>query len=390
MAHDNTLPWVSAFARHHDDLLRFFIRKLGCRDLAADCAQETHVHLARMGSSVPVQNPRAFLFRVATNLAIDYLRKSRTRGTIFSIEPPPEDAPSAAPSVEDVIEAKQRVVRLEAAIKELSAKCRTALLLNGVTGRHTPHEAIGLLLSGTGLTYRLTEANTMTLERVPVPVQTPSGPNQGSSLAAENTGPRAQDGQKPVKISQVVVKEFREHDYAVDDASTATHIPAPIHDTPRSVEVVTRQVIDDQKVIRFADALRNVSGTFQSSTQGGQGGTFMIRGFASDLNVFKNGFRDDSTFSSRVQRDIINIERIEVVKGPPSYLFGRSDPGGVINQITLYYRKQEAFKRTTLLAAVNFTNLLDQRYFTGSQFVREIVYTGAPLTVIGSLKLEFF
>ncbi|MGD9727844.1 MAG: TonB-dependent siderophore receptor, partial [Nitrospiraceae bacterium] len=56
----------------------------------------------------------------------------------------------------------------------------------------------------------------------------------------------------------------------------------------------------------------------------------------------------------------------------------------------LYYRKQEAFKKTNLLAAVNFTNLLDQRYFTGAQNFREIVYTGAPLTVIGSLKLEFF
>jgi iron complex outermembrane receptor protein len=205
---------------------------------------------------------------------------------------------------------------------------------NGVTGRHTPEEAIGLLLSGTGLTYRLTEAGTMTLERAPVPVQTPSGSDPRSSLPADNAGSKAQDGTKPVKIPQVVVREFREHDYAVDDASTATRIPAPIQDTPRSVEVVTRQVIDDQKVIRFADALRNVSGTFQSSTQGGQGGTFMIRGFESDLNVFKNGFRDDSTFSSRVPRDIINIERIEVVKGPPSYLFGRSDPGGVINQIT--------------------------------------------------------
>ncbi len=60
----------------------------------------------------------------------------------------------------------------------------------------------------------------------------------------------------------------------------------------------------------------------------------MIRGFASELNVFKNGFRDDSTFSSRTQRDIINIESVEVVKGPPSYLYGRSDPGGVINQVT--------------------------------------------------------
>jgi iron complex outermembrane receptor protein len=216
----------------------------------------------------------------------------------------------------------------------VSSDMTEGLSTNGVTGRHTPEEAIGLLLAGTGLAYRLTEANTITLERPTIPVQGPSGQNKPSSRSLDNSDPSAQDGQRPVKVPQVIVKDIQEHDYAVDDASTATRIPAPIQDTPRSVEVITRQVIDDQKVIRFSDALRNVSGTFQSSTQGGQGGVFMIRGFASDLNVFKNGFRDDSTFSSRVQRDIINIDRIEVVKGPPSYLFGRSDPGGVINQIT--------------------------------------------------------
>ncbi|WHZ22178.1 MAG: Ferrichrome-iron receptor [Nitrospira sp.] len=204
---------------------------------------------------------------------------------------------------------------------------------NGVTGRHTPEEALGILLSGTGLSYRMTEARTLTLERAALPT-TPSIQTEVEPTPPDRAGTPARTVSKPVKVPEVVVKDVEEHGYAVDDASTATRIPAPIQDTPRSIEVVTRQVIDDQKVIRFADALRNVSGTFQSSTQGGQGGTFMIRGFASDLNVFKNGFRDDSTFSSRVPRDIINIESIEVVKGPPSYLFGRSDPGGVINQIT--------------------------------------------------------
>ena len=52
--------------------------------------------------------------------------------------------------------------------------------------------------------------------------------------------------------------------------------------------------MDDQKVIRFSEALRNVSGVFQSNDQGGQTGEFTIRGFASELNVFKNGFRDDT------------------------------------------------------------------------------------------------
>ena len=56
----------------------------------------------------------------------------------------------------------------------------------------------------------------------------------------------------------------------------------------------------------------------------------------------------------------------------------------------VYYRKPEIFPRTNLLAAVNFTNLLDQRYFTGTLDIREVIYTGAPFTVIGSVKLEYF
>ncbi|MEP6934643.1 MAG: TonB-dependent receptor [Nitrospirota bacterium] len=64
-------------------------------------------------------------------------------------------------------------------------------------------------------------------------------------------------------------------------------------------------------------------------------------------------------------------------------------PGYVRMDGALYYRKQDIFDRTNLLAALNFTNLLDHQYFTGTQNFREIIYTGAPFTVIGSLKLEF-
>jgi iron complex outermembrane receptor protein len=64
-------------------------------------------------------------------------------------------------------------------------------------------------------------------------------------------------------------------------------------------------------------------------------------------------------------------------------------PGYVRMDAAVYYRKPEFFTRTNLIAALNFTNVLDQRYFTGTQNFREIVYTGAPFTVIGSVKLEF-
>ena len=91
---------------------------------------------------------------------------------------------------------------------------------------------------------------------------------------------------------------------------------------------------------------------------------------------------------------------LNVAKSPWNGIFQCQDPancqtpfelpGFVRMDAALYYRKQEVFAKTNLLAAVNFTNLLDQRYFTGAQNFREIVYTGARLTVIGSLKFEFF
>jgi len=221
---------------------------------------------------------------------------------------------------------------------------------SGVTGRHTPEAALGILLGGTGLGYRMTEARTVTLERTAPPVA-PLTQSEAAPTTPEQPRTPVQAAPKPVKVPEIVVKEVEEHDYAVDDSPSVMRIPVPIEETPRSVEVVTRQVLDDQRIIRFSEALRNVSGTSQSSTQGGQGGTFMIRGFESGLNVFKNGFRDDSTFSSRVQRDIINIERIDVVKGPPSYLYGRSDPGGVINQITKAPLKEKYYSGEMIIGS---------------------------------------
>ncbi len=135
MHHEQTIPCLSAFEQHHHDLLRFFTHKLGCRELAADCTQETYMHLVRMRPTIDVQNPRAFLFRVAANLAVDNLRKIRIRRDALSADPPPENASSLAPSAEDALDAKQRLARLESAIGELSPKCRSALLMNRLDGK---------------------------------------------------------------------------------------------------------------------------------------------------------------------------------------------------------------------------------------------------------------
>lgn len=215
----------------------------------------------------------------------------------------------------------------------------SGMSVSGISGSHTPEEALQTLLAGTGLTYRVTGTRAVTLVPGAVaPAVAPPILAEEKKVFPESPGePIGTVSQKPIKLPEVMVKETRERKdsaYTAQDTSTALRIPVPVHDTPRSIQTVTRQVIEDQRVIRLDEALLNVSGVSQFSSQGGQGGNFMIRGFASQFNVFKNGFRDDSFFSSRSQRDIINIESIEVVKSPPSYLYGRSDPGGMIHQIT--------------------------------------------------------
>jgi len=185
---------------------------------------------------------------------------------------------------------------------------------SSVKGNLSPRQALDALLVGTELHHQEENGTIILFAR---------------STEITQTGK-----EQPITLPEVMIKQVREFSYGKEEASSATRIPAPIQDVPRSIGMVTRNVIEDQKAFRIDEAIRNVSGTFMSSTQGGQAGEFMIRGFSSTLNVFKNGFRDDSTYGGRTQRDTANIESIEVVKGPPSYLYGRSDPGGVINQIT--------------------------------------------------------
>ncbi|WP_148288833.1 MULTISPECIES: TonB-dependent siderophore receptor [Kamptonema] len=122
--------------------------------------------------------------------------------------------------------------------------------------------------------------------------------------------------------------------YLAPNASTATRTDTPIRDVPQSIQVIPQEVIEDQQAIRAEDALRNVSGiTFDGGGEG-QGLSIAIRGF-SNAPVLTNGFREYGAIQgSELLPDTANIERIEVLKGPASILFGEVQPGGVINVVT--------------------------------------------------------
>ncbi|WNZ21649.1 TonB-dependent receptor [Leptolyngbya sp. NK1-12] len=127
---------------------------------------------------------------------------------------------------------------------------------------------------------------------------------------------------------QVVITGEQQDGYIVDEATTATRTDTPLRDIPQSIQVIPRQVLEDQQVIRLEDALRNVSGISPGDNFGGTRDQFFIRGFQ-QFNIFRDGFRDERI----VFQETANIERIEVLKGPASVLFGSLEPGGIINII---------------------------------------------------------
>jgi iron complex outermembrane recepter protein len=132
----------------------------------------------------------------------------------------------------------------------------------------------------------------------------------------------------------VTAEREQEEGYRVPNASTATKTDTPLRDIPQSIQVIPRQVIEDQGSTRVADVTRNVSGVNTTTGPSGVGEFFTIRGFTGSefgsSNEFRNGFRSLGLGSFNTS----NIERVEVLKGPASVLYGQVEPGGLINFVT--------------------------------------------------------
>lgn len=119
--------------------------------------------------------------------------------------------------------------------------------------------------------------------------------------------------------------------YLVPSATTGTRTDTPLRDIPQSIQVVPQQVLRDQQITRLDDALRNVAGATPDFNSGPYV-TYRIRGFeALNNNLLRNGQVDAGAGESV---ELSSVERVEVLKGPASVLFGLGNPGGSINIIT--------------------------------------------------------
>jgi catecholate siderophore receptor len=127
-------------------------------------------------------------------------------------------------------------------------------------------------------------------------------------------------------------------------SSTIPRLPVPLLDTPQTVNVVTQQVIQEQRVTTMEDALRYVPGiTFSAGEGGQQGDGPIIRGFVARGDLFRDGIRDPGWYT----RDLFNSDRVEVYKGPSAFAFGRGATGGAINTVTKLPTRANFVEATT-------------------------------------------
>lgn len=174
----------------------------------------------------------------------------------------------------------------------------------------------------------------------PLPTAAPTAPPATPAPAPVEPPPVAPEPEAQTEegvLELEVTAEREVEGYRAPNATSATRTDTPLRDIPRSIQVIPQQVLEDQKAIRLDEAVRNVSGVTSGAAFGGAGGAgeeFIIRGF-SDASIFRDGFQGDaegSAFSSL--RETANIERVEVLKGPASVLYGNLEPGGIINLVT--------------------------------------------------------
>jgi iron complex outermembrane receptor protein len=135
-----------------------------------------------------------------------------------------------------------------------------------------------------------------------------------------------------VEAKPVIVAAARES-YKVQSAFAATRMDTPIMQTPVAIQVVPQQVLRDQQVIRIDQAYNNVSGVYAGdNVSSGHNDTFTVRGFSSE--EFVDGVRNFQAFGAGGPREMANIEKVEILKGAASILYGRTEPGGLVNVVT--------------------------------------------------------
>jgi len=196
-----------------------------------------------------------------------------------------------------------------------------AITSQPVQQRLTASQALSALLGGTGVTYRFTNARTVTIER----------PLASNDFMA-NAGDSLQLDMIDVHGGESAYGPVT--GYRATRTATATKTDTPLRDVPQSIQIVPRDLITDRQETSLTGAVETVSGVRQSSTAGNRAETFLIRGFSTPSYAIDGVMLNPTGDRPETFLDLANVERVEVLKGPASAIYGRGQPGGLINIVT--------------------------------------------------------
>jgi catecholate siderophore receptor len=117
--------------------------------------------------------------------------------------------------------------------------------------------------------------------------------------------------------------------YRTEAINSATKTPTALRDTPQSITVIPTERLRDQSMNSISDVLNYVPGVTSHQGENNRD-QVVIRGVSSSADFFLNGVRDDVQY----YRDLYNVQRVEILKGPNAMIFGRGGGGGVINRVS--------------------------------------------------------
>ena len=259
--------------------------------------------LAGRVSAASVQLPPEFRARTIDPLPAAWLRDERRHASDVTIGP-------AVPRTDDQLPAVTRFDippgPLSEVIKAFEAVTGYTVTLAdpalgeiaspGVAGVITVEKAIAAMLSGTGLSAR-------------------------------------ESGVRQLALSLGGVSESL--DVTATTRVASVRYARPVAETPQTIQVIPRQVMEAQGVTTLSEALRNVPGISLQAGEGGgasstTGDMFNLRGFSANNSLFVDGVRDDGL----IARDVFNLEQVEVFLGPTGTDVGRGNAAGYVNMTT--------------------------------------------------------
>lgn len=152
------------------------------------------------------------------------------------------------------------------------------------------------------------------------------------SLLLLASGLSAQTATVPetVVLSPFTVVSQQDSGYAASNTLSGTRMNTPLRDVPKAITILTRDFLDDTAALNIAEAVRYTSGIVPHSSENAvfNENVYTMRGFRVNTMMRDGALRVIGPTNTQ------GMERIEVVKGPSSILYGQTFPGGIINYIS--------------------------------------------------------